>query len=141
MTSDRDPASRPEDLPTGHILVLEDEPVIAMNTAQAIVSAGYGVCGPFATASLAVEKVKAGGVDAALLDVSLRDGETSGIVADALEAAGVPFAFVTGYGPSTASVVSRFPDRLVIPKPLDAETLALLLAQLVTPQPGARLAG
>ena len=108
---------------------------------RAVAERGFAVAGPFSEGRAALGAVAEGGVSAALLDVSLGNGATSAPVAKALSEAGVPFAFVTGYGPSTASVVSPFPDRLVIPKPLDAETLALLLAQLVTPQPGARLAG
>ena len=103
----------------------------AMLVQRAVTERGYAVAGPFACDESAVGAVRAGGVTAALLDVSLRDGATSAPVAAALTEAGVPFAFVTGYGPETGAVSSAFPDRLVIPKPVDPETVGMILDELM----------
>ena len=109
----------------------------AMMVERAVSGRGYGVVGPFATGGEALgaieDAIQAGGLCAALLDVSLRDGATSAPVAAALDTAGVPFAFVTGYGPETGAVAASFPDRLVIPKPVDPETVGLILDELVRP--------
>ena len=113
------------------ILIVEDEPMTAMLVQKAVAAKGYAVAGPFDAHEAAIGAVAAGGVTAALLDVSLRDGATSAPVAAALDAAGVPFAFVTGYGPETGAVASAFPDRLVIPKPVDVETVGMILDELV----------
>ncbi|MBB4659167.1 response regulator [Parvularcula dongshanensis] len=113
------------------VLVVEDEPMTAMLLAQAVKDRGLDVVGPHRDANTARAAVEKGGLAAALLDVSLDAGETSAPVADALAAAGVPFAFVTGYGTETAQVVRAHPERLVIPKPVDRETLGILLDELL----------
>ena len=103
----------------------------AMLVQRAVAARGYAVVGPYACDESALGALSAGGVTAALLDVSLKDGATSAPVAAALSEAGVPFAFVTGYGPETGAVASAFPDRLVIPKPVDVETVGMILDELV----------
>ena len=113
------------------ILILEDEPVTAMLLARAVGDRGYRVAGPFHRPDQAQAALAADRPDAALLDVSLGRAENSRAVADALAAAGVPFAFVTGYGPETAPVVSAHPRALVIPKPADADTVGMLLEELL----------
>ena len=94
---------------------------------------GCAVCGPHAHPDGALRALEERAPDAALLDVSLGGGVTSLSVADALAECGVPFAFVTGYGPETAAVVSAHPSRLVIPKPIDPETVGMLLDELLPP--------
>ena len=56
-----------------------------------------------------------GGFDAALLDVNLRDGETSWPVAEALSACGRPFVLATGGG--SDGVPHQFADVPVLAKP------------------------
>ena len=123
------PPTRSGPAPT--VLIVEDEPMTAMMVERAVSQRGYDVAGPFATDGEALGAIRMGGLCAALLDVSLQDGATSAPVAAALAAAGIPFAFVTGYGPETGAVAASFPDRLVIPKPVDAETVGLILEELV----------
>ena len=113
------------------VLVLEDEPITGMLLAQALTDRGCAVCGPHANPDRALALIEDGPLDAALLDVSLGMGVTSAPVADVLAGRGVPFAFVTGYGPETAAVVAAHPGHLVIPKPVDAETIGLLLDELL----------
>lgn len=113
------------------VLVLEDDPLTGLLLAQVLTDRGCEVCGPHMTPSAALEAMSARTPDAALLDVSLGEDATSLPVADALAERGVPFAFVTGYGPETAAVVSAHPTRLVIPKPVDPETVGMLLDELL----------
>ena len=98
---------------------------------RAVAERGFAVAGPFSEGQAALGAVAEGGVSAALLDVSLGNGATSAPVAKALSEAGVPFAFVTGYGPETGAVASAFPDHLVIPKPVDPDTVGMILDELV----------
>ena len=56
-------------------------------------------------------------IDGALLDVNV-GGTMIYPVADALAARGVPFVFVTGYGPDHAAA-GRFPDAAVLKKPFE----------------------
>ncbi|MBC7985691.1 MAG: response regulator [Sphingomonadaceae bacterium] len=97
------------------ILVVEDEPLIAMMVEDMLHDFGAIVIGPAASVAEALALIEEAVLDAALLDVNLR-GERSDAVADALEARGVPFALATGYGESAVGVALAKPyggDRLV----------------------------
>ena len=122
------------------MLILEDDTLTGMLLAQAVSDRGCEVCGPHLNPDEALRAVAARTPDAALLDVSLGRDVTSLPVADALAERGVPFAFVTGYGPETAAVVAAHPSRLVIPKPVDPETVGMLLGELL-PQAAGRARG
>jgi CheY-like chemotaxis protein len=78
------------------VLVLDDEPIIALNTKRMLTDLGAEVIGPALSAEEALAAIGEG-PDAALLDVNLGGGEDSFGVAQALAERGVPFAFVTGY--------------------------------------------
>lgn len=80
------------------ILVVEDEPLISMMLEDFLDALGYRLAGCADAVSDAMRHVEEGGFDAALLDVNLRDGETSWPVADALSARGHPFILATGGG-------------------------------------------
>ena len=126
-----------DDAIAGVVLILEDEPMTALMVQKAVTERGFAVAGPFARQEDALEALDALGgrpVTAALLDVSLRGGATSAPVADVLAQRDIPFAFVTGYGPETGVVASAFPDRLVIPKPVDQATVGLILDELLRPR-------
>lgn len=79
------------------ILVVEDEPLVALAVEDLLNTLGIRVVGPAPTLAKALGLVEEGGFDGALLDVSLR-GERVDAVADALAARGVPFVFTTGHG-------------------------------------------
>lgn len=81
-----------------HILVVEDEFMIAEDLCEALEGMGAVVLGPAATADQALALIGAAGrLDGATVDVTLR-GERSDRVAAALRARRVPFVLVTGYG-------------------------------------------
>jgi CheY-like chemotaxis protein len=77
------------------ILVVEDEIVIALDTAFAIEAAGGTVVGPAHSVDEAFERIAGGHIDAALLDITLRNQKVFGL-ADALADRNVPIVFVTG---------------------------------------------
>jgi len=79
------------------ILVVDDEILIALDTQDALVGAGYTVVGPVAKLSDALQLAVSEPLDAALLDVSL-DGVLIWPVAQALHQRGIPFVLVTGFG-------------------------------------------
>jgi CheY-like chemotaxis protein len=80
------------------ILIVEDEPLISMMLEDFLDALGYRLAGSADALPDALALVEQGGFDAALLDVNLRDGETSWPVADALTARGRPFILATGGG-------------------------------------------
>ena len=79
------------------ILVVEDEFLIALDISGVLEQAGLTVIGPASNVRDALEAVAKEAVDGALLDAHLA-GEPVGVVADALIARRIPFAFVSGYG-------------------------------------------
>ena len=56
------------------VLIVEDEPFIALDLAQAVESAGGVVIGPAATIAQALALIQASVLEAAILDVNLPDG-------------------------------------------------------------------
>lgn len=101
------------------ILLVEDEPLVAMAVEDALLSQGLTVIGPAATVAAALDFIAAGDFDGALLDVNLR-GEKVDAVADALAALGIPFVFTTGEGAYGLPASHR--DRPMLTKPFrDAE--------------------
>lgn len=77
------------------ILVVEDEPLIAMMLEDFLDSLGHSVVGTVDTVQDALAKVDEGGFDLAILDVHLK-GENAWPVADRLADAGLPFVLATG---------------------------------------------
>ncbi len=106
------------------VLIVEDDPIIALDFEDTIL--GFGVkavrcAGSVAHALLMIdERVP----DFALLDVAL-SREKSFKVAERLEVLKIPFAFVTGYGGDR--VEATFADRPRLPKPCSSEALLSVL--------------
>jgi DNA-binding response OmpR family regulator len=92
------------------VLVVEDEALLAMELDGVLRQQGCTVLGPAATVDRAVALIGAGRPEAALLDLNL-DGRSALPVAAALNARGVPFLVVSGYGEaqSRAPELSRAP--------------------------------
>ncbi|OQW45826.1 MAG: transcriptional regulator [Proteobacteria bacterium SG_bin6] len=107
------------------ILVVEDEPLIAMMIEDFLDMLGKSHAGTADNVSEALAMVDAGGIDAAILDLNLRGGETSWPVAERLAQAGVPFIFASGG--LGESVDPPFNDRPVLPKPFTIDAVAKAL--------------
>ena len=104
------------------ILVVEDEPLVAMTMEAALRGAGWKVIGATSTLAGAVSLARSATCSAAVLDVNLR-GERVDEVAAILHERGIPFLFVSGYDrgnlPPTfrdsAGFLSKpFSDRLLV---------------------------
>ncbi|PKP90059.1 MAG: transcriptional regulator [Alphaproteobacteria bacterium HGW-Alphaproteobacteria-16] len=108
-----------------NILIVEDEPLIAMMLEDFLDLMGKTVAGTADSVQSALSLVAVGGIDAAILDVNLNGGEQSWPVADALAAAGVPFILATGGGDDT--IAEAHTGRPVLSKPftMDAVEQAL----------------
>ncbi len=102
------------------ILIVEDEPLVAMMLSGFLEHLGCTAIGPCGTPFEALSLLRESRVDAALLDVNL-GGETVYPVADALARVHVPFAFLTGYGGE--SIEPRFVDVARLDKPVGLEQL------------------
>jgi chemotaxis family two-component system sensor kinase Cph1 len=83
------------------VLIVEDECLVAMVTADQIVALGYTVVGPACTMAEARHLAEIAAIDAALLDLNL-NGVLSHEIADILSRRNIPFTFITGHnGPPT----------------------------------------
>jgi CheY-like chemotaxis protein len=78
------------------VLVVDDEPLVAIEIAGILAEAGYEVLGPAATLPAAEALIVRKGCDLALLDVNL-SGEPVDEFAATLADRKIPFALVTGY--------------------------------------------
>jgi len=81
---------------TCSVLIVEDEPLIAMMLEDFLDSLGHKPVGTVETVADALAKVDEGGFDVAILDVHLKGGEHIWPVADRLTDRGVPFVLATG---------------------------------------------
>ena len=77
------------------VLIVEDEPLIAMMLEDFLDSLGHGIVGTCETVQDAMAKVEEGGFDVAIIDVHLK-GEHVWPVADRLTEKGIPFILATG---------------------------------------------
>ena len=77
------------------ILIVEDEPLIAMMLEDFLESMGHSIRGTCETVSQALEEAEKGGFDLAILDVNLK-GESVWPVASKLRDIGVPFVLASG---------------------------------------------
>ncbi|HVI98741.1 MAG TPA: response regulator [Sphingomonas sp.] len=111
-----------------HVLIVEDEPLIAMMLEDFLGALDHKVVATVDSVASALPKVAAGGIDAAILDVNLRGGEQCWQVADALAAAKVPFVLATGG--SNDTIVEAHRDRPLLSKPFTMDGLSRLLATL-----------
>jgi two-component sensor histidine kinase/CheY-like chemotaxis protein len=111
---------------TGRVLVLEDEPLVGMEIAEALERAGFTVLGPVSSNADAMELLAEQGCDAAVLDVNL-GRETSEPTARKLAADNVPFVTLTGYAPD--QVPAAFHASRLLTKPILTEVLVAELAK------------
>jgi PAS domain S-box-containing protein len=107
-------------LQSKRILVIEDEPLVAMDVESSLTAAGCEVVGPAATLERAKLLIEESDCDAALLDVNLA-GQPVDELATLLTRKNRPFAFVTGYGRD--ALPSGFRGAVVLGKPFGADQL------------------
>ena len=79
------------------MLVVEDEPLLAMLLEESLAELGHEVVGSAANVDQAMATIDASELDGALLDYSLGDDATSAAVAIRLYGAGIPFVYLTGH--------------------------------------------
>jgi DNA-binding NtrC family response regulator len=115
------------DLSGWHILVVEDEALVALDLQEFLDQRGAKVIGPAASVSHALEAIDANQIDCALLDMKLGD-ETADAVAVALAQRAIPTIFVTGYG--NGYLPPGFESYPKLEKPYDQDELLSLIASI-----------
>ena len=107
------------------VLVVEDDPIIALDFEDRILGFGVKTVRTAASVTRALEMIADRAPDFALLDVGLVR-EKSYAVAERLDALQIPFAFVTGYG-ADVRLPAAFAQTPRLPKPCASDALAALL--------------
>lgn len=102
------------------ILIVEDEFLVALVLEDDLRSAGHTVLGPFSNLPSALEGARRETFDVAVLDINL-GGTMVYPLADDLTRRGVPFLFLTGYGP--ADIPVRFAQTPRVAKPYESSSL------------------
>ena len=109
------------------LLIVEDEPLVAMDNAAELEDAGAIVVGTAGNVKDALRLVEASALDGALLDANL-NGESVDHIAAALAHRGVPFIFVSGYG--RESLPRAFASTPVLGKPFSLDQLVKAVADM-----------
>lgn len=115
------------------ILVVEDEPLIAMALMDDLADLGCSVAGPAHTLTQARALIESESFDAALLDGNL-SGQRVDEIAAAITQKGKSFVFVTGYGRD--ALPAGFRHAPVVEKPFTREQVAEALLSLFRPGDG-----
>ena len=111
------------------ILVVDDEPLIAMMLADWLKDEGHIVVGPAHSLEQAGEIMARERITAAILDVSLGEQQSFALAAE-LQERKIPFAFATGH--SAKSVPAEFQHVATISKPFDFEIVRRIVASFDT---------
>lgn len=106
-----------------NILIVEDEFLIAIHAAEVMEGLGFSVVGPVATIEQALELLREGAFDGAILDVNL-SGTLIFPVAEALAERDIPFILTSGY--EATGLPDRWRDRPHLRKPVMERDLARL---------------
>jgi CheY-like chemotaxis protein len=109
------------------VLIVDDEPLIAMLAQDWLEDLGHQTVGPAHDLKTALS-LSQEPIDVAILDVSL-GAEKSYEVARRLRGRHIPFAFATGHAPGSAE--GEFDDAPTLPKPYSFETFSGVVAELV----------
>jgi len=113
--------------PSKQVLVVEDDPVVAMVVEDTLRDMGLGVLVDLSLID-ALSELESSDFDAALVDVGLR-GENAYPLIVALRERGIPFAVMSG-GDLTA-LAREFPEVRMLAKPLDMASLQRITQTLL----------
>jgi CheY-like chemotaxis protein len=112
-----------------HVLIVEDEYLVALDLTRAVEACGALVVGPAGNVRQALAIIASGAhFDVALLDVNLGD-ERITAVAEAVRSKGVPIVFQTGY--SSSHLPESFLDCAILLKPTDPAELVRTVAEAI----------
>ena len=112
-----------------NVLIIEDEPIIAMDLKEIVEGLGHNVVGIAATHTTALELAESHNADLVLADIQLADG-SSGIdaVRDILAVHEMPVVFVTAF-PERLLTGERPEPTFLITKPFSVDTLVATIGQ------------
>lgn len=112
------------------ILIVEDDPVQALDLSAALIGAGASILGPATNLNEAVALLAATACSAAILDLRVGDRNATSLARHLLEER-IPFIIYTGY-PDSAFFRSEWGGYKLVSKPSDIDELIRILADLVS---------
>lgn len=110
-----------------NILIVEDEPLIAMMLEDFLESLGHRVVASVDSLEDALGHVESSEFDVAIVDVQLKDGKRAWPLADRLAEAGKPFVLATGGHVDPPP--ERHADAPVLAKPYTIDAIEPALAR------------
>jgi CheY-like chemotaxis protein len=110
------------------VLVLEDEPLIAMMIAQMLDALDCECVGPIMSLSEGLERAKTEKLDAAILNLVIQ-GQKAYEVAGILSLREIPFGFASGIAHD--ALAKEWIDRPFLTKPFTIQDIASLLAKVL----------
>lgn len=102
------------------ILIVEDEPLLALILEEVLLDAGFAIVGIAGRLEAALAYIGEGECDAAVLDANLA-GVSAGPAASELRRLGIPFIVVSGY--SAAQQSAAFGGAICFQKPCKPELM------------------
>jgi CheY-like chemotaxis protein len=123
-------SAAPAGLEGRRILIVEDSPVVAPFTAEALDELGCAVVGPAPNMAVARQLVEDEQLDAAIVDVHIR-GERAFPLCELLDSKGVPFVLTSGY--ADWQMPDKWEDRPRLQKPYTVEQVEEALIGLLSP--------
>ncbi len=108
------------------ILIIEDEPMIALYLQELLEDAGFAIIGVASRLAKAMELIKSAVFDVAILDANLA-GISSSPAAAALVARSMPFVVLSGY---SMQQQQAFPTPHFLQKPCRPEQLISILSAI-----------
>jgi DNA-binding response OmpR family regulator len=110
-------------------LVVEENPVVGLDLADALDASGYYVAGPFTSGRVASAWLAQFTPDIAVVDTALSDGQGFGMIRE-LQARAIPF-IIYAARPSEARTTADLLAFLWVEKPASAETVKKALRALL----------
>ena len=110
------------------ILIVEDEPIVALNYASILEDTGCDVVGPVSTIYKGIGIIELERIDGAVLDIDLGGVPVDPIVT-ALQKKGIPYIFVSAF----PDRIGPYKDAVFLEKPCTAAELIKAVNALVLP--------
>jgi len=115
--------------PTTDVLIIEDEPLIALDVAKIVKELGHRVAGVANRSGQAIDMATAKLPGLVLADIQLEDGSTGiAAVREILKSIEVPVVFVTAY-PERLLTGEGVEPAFVVTKPFESTTLKVAISQ------------
>jgi len=112
----------------GRILIVEDEPLIALALTEIVTELGFQCVGPVFDLTKALELATSETLDAAILNLIIQGGTAYGVAA-ILDSRNIPYAFASGVPHN--GLESDWKDRPFIEKPYTLEDIRAILETFI----------